>query len=254
MKKALRASLLGEASSVAAPTANALARRGLWDSARKLTRDGWLLALENAPLKLQAQELGLSILEVPKPSRFLRPEIVAYEHFEKEGYVGGWCEGGPILLLIRAAAMDFLHKVNTLGSRNDARKRFTEAQLTIHSDKLDEICAVIDSARLADVLENFREIYADQDIQDYYPGIDNTKMLAIAKALTMPRLAKIAKAIGSDPYRFQAGWPDLTLAREGGDMIWAEVKTTDRLLRSQIDTMSTMRALLPGSVVLVHVS
>lgn len=84
MKKALRASLLGEASSVATPTANALARSGLWDSARKLTRDGWLLALENAPLKLQAQKLGLSILEVPKPSSFLRPEIVAYKHFEKK--------------------------------------------------------------------------------------------------------------------------------------------------------------------------
>lgn len=158
------------------------------------------------------------------------------------------------MLLIRAAALDYLHEVNPFGSRADTCRRFTEAQLTIHSDKLDEICSVIASARLADVLENFSEIYADLFVQDCYPGLDNAKMLAIAQALTMPKLARITRTIGLDPYRLRSGWPDLTLGSKDGVMIWAEVKTTDKLLRSQIDTISTMRHLLPGSILLVHVS
>jgi len=254
MKKALRASLSGDTDSVGKSTANALKHRGLWECDRKLTREGWLQAVASAPLKLQARKLGLPIVRVQKPSHALKPEIAAYGYFTKRGYLGSWCEGGPVLLLIRAAALDYLHEVNTFGSRSDACCRFTEAQLTIHLEKLDEICSVIATAELSKVIQNFNEIYSYSEISSHYPSLDDAKMLAIAQALTMPRLAKIAKAIGSDPYRFRSGWPDLTLANPDGGMIWGEVKTTDKFHRSQIDTISTMQSILPGQIMLVHVS
>lgn len=254
MKEALRASLSGDTSAFAKSTANALMRRGLWDCERRLTDSGWLLAVESAPLEVQARELGLPIQELKKSRGAPKPEIAAYECFSSKGYVGSWCEGGPILLLIRAAALDYLHAVNPLGSRADACRRFTEAQLTMHSDKLDELCSTIAAARLADVMENFREIYADLEVQETYPGLDNKKMLAIAEALTMPKLSAITEVLGLDPYRLRSGWPDLTLASGDGSMLWAEVKTTDKLLPSQIRTISTVRHLLPGQIMLVHVS
>lgn len=213
-----------------------------------------MCAIESAPLRVQGRELGLPIHELEKSNTTLQPEIAAYEHFASKGYVGSWCEGGPILLLIRAAALDYLHELNTFGSRDDACRRFTEAQLTIHSDKLAELCSIIAAARLADVMENFREIYADPEVQETYPGLDSIKMVAIAEALTMPKLSAITQVLGLDPYRLRAGWPDLTLASGDGSMLWAEVKTTDKLLRSQIDTISTVRHLLPGRIILVHVS
>ena len=254
MRKALQASLSGNVDNIGTATAKALLRRGLWSAERNLTREGWLHAVANESLEVQSNALELPIKELKNWSWTRRPEISAYEHYASEGFIGSYCEGGAILLLIRAAALNYLHEINTFGSRGDAVRRFTEAQLAIHSDKLDKLCHVVKNASLFEVRENFREIYRDPYVQDWYPGLDDEKMLAIASALSMSCLSKITRAIGSDPYRFRKGWPDLTLANSKGKMIWAEVKTTDKLLTSQIDTISNFRHLMPGEIILVHLN
>lgn len=205
-------------------------------------------------MKVQARELKVPIRNVEGLVFKGHPENTAYEYFAGEGFTGSYCEGGAILLLIRAAALDYLHRLNPFNSRRDARTRFSEAQLTIHSEHLEQICSVIADTSIAQVEENFAEIYTDGDTKHYYPGLDNVKIRKIARALTMPKLSRTAQAIGEDPYTLRSGWPDLTLVNSDGDLVWAEVKTTDKLHRSQINTIFTMRHLLPGRLLLVHLS
>jgi len=54
-----------------------------------------------------------------------------------------------------------------------------------------------------------------------------------------------------DPYTYRSGWPDLTMVRDGS-LLWAEIKTSDRLHMSQIVTLSRMKDLLPGLIQIVQ--
>lgn len=252
MRTALRQLLAGNFEDVNRNTTNALHRRGLVGEHNRLTHEGWTLAVEASVLSVQCAEMGLEVIKLHGLDFKGQPENAAYEYFATQGFIGGSCEGGALLLLIRAAALDYLHKVNTFGSRVDACNRFTEAQLWIHKDKISEICSAIELAKPSDIAENFCEIYLNPEICEIYPRLDSEKILAIASALTMPCLSSIVRAIALDPYTFRSGWPDLTIVDKGGNFLWTEVKTTDKLHRSQITTITEMRSLLPGKVVVVH--
>jgi hypothetical protein len=179
------------------------------------------------------------------------PELAAYQHFSSLGYSGGYCEGGPILLLIRAAALDILARLNTFGSRPDACTRFTEAQLTILKDDTYLILNAIRSANSHQVVRNFSEIYSALMVQEWYPGLTPAAIAALFDTLGTERLAQITSAIMEDPYSYRAGWPDLTMTN-GTEMLWAEIKTTDRLHMSQITTLYRMKPLLPGRITVVQ--
>ena len=55
------------------------------------------------------------------------------------------------------------------------------------------------------------------------------------------RLGDIAGRIFSDPYAYYHGWPDLMVMDGSGQLIFWEVKTTDRLRAAQIITIMDMR-------------
>jgi hypothetical protein len=71
-------------------------------------------------------------------------------------------------------------------------------------------------------------------------------MASLFIALGSERLAQITAAIMEAPYSYRAGWPDLTMTN-GEQMLWAEVKTTDRLHMSQISILHRMKPLLPAT-------
>jgi hypothetical protein len=52
----------------------------------------------------------------------------------------------------------------------------------------------------------------------------------------------IAKRFAGDAYAYRAGWPDITAIRDG-EVLFREVKTTDKLHRSQLETIGCV--LLP---------
>ena len=179
------------------------------------------------------------------------PEYAAWRHFSSIGYSGAYCEGGPILLLIRAAALDVLTSLNTFNSRQDACSRFTEAQLTIHQEHSNLILSTIRSADTVHVVRSFNEIYTSLLVQECYPGLTAEAMASLFIALGSEMLAQITAAIMEAPYSYRAGWPDLTMTN-GEQMLWAEVKTTDQLHMSQISTLHRMKPLLPGCVRVVQ--
>ena len=171
-------------------------------------------------------------------------------HFLDQGFVGAYCEGGPVLLLIRAAALDVLAQFNHFG-RSDACTRFTEAQLTIYKESSELILNAVRNADVAQVESHFKEIYMFPQIPEYYPGLTEGIMSSFFAAIGAERLAQITAAIMENPYSYRAGWPDLTMVK-GSDMLWVEIKTTDRLHISQIMTIFRMKPLLPGNIRVVQ--
>ena len=63
------------------------------------------------------------------------------------------------------------------------------------------------------------------------PAIDKGILVAIWHAMSPNMLAQFAQHIFEE-YSYRAGWPDLTLVREG-NLRFIEVKTTDKFHASQ---------------------
>jgi len=253
IKASLRAALVGNSSSLGGNTLRALKIRGLIDSCGGLTKDGWRQAVLLSKLSTQCEQLEIPIREIEGLNYESHPEQVAWLHLKEDGYEGSYCEGGAVLIMIRAAALDVLASLNTFGAREDACNRFTEAQLKIHEGRIPEITAAIEQASLDSVLKNFHEIYRSPMVQETYPDLTESCIGALFTAIGPKRLRKIAEAIAENPYQYRAGWPDLTLSKDD-KMLWAEVKTTDKLHMSQIITIGRMKSLLPGEVCVLHLA
>ena len=127
MKSALREMLEADAGEVNCGTLKALIGRGFVDSDMQLTVEGWKQALVISALPRQCAHLGIGLERLEGLNFSGNPERTAWKYFFENGYTGSYCEGGALLLLIRAAALDTLERLNPFRSREDACLRFTEA-------------------------------------------------------------------------------------------------------------------------------
>lgn len=204
-----------------------------------------LAAFLKLPLSLQCKALDMP-LEVITLQRcggqwivagvpHKRPEDAALAHLRSNGWEGLACEGTAVLMLMKAACLDHLARINTFGSRADACMRFFEAQCIIHRDNAPEIVRDIEQATEAVVRTNLAEIVAQPDYLTIYPMMDADALIGVWHAITPSGLATFARRIFDDP-SFRAGWPDVTIAREG-NVRFVEVKTTDKLHASQRDVI-----------------
>ena len=232
-------------------TRRALFRRGLITHDGSLTQDGWRTAVACERLVDQCKHLKIRYEHLAGLRPGQRPEYEAWRHYTGLGYSGCHCEGGAILLLIRAASLDALTRLNSFNSREDACTRCTEAQMVIHADRFAEIRSAIEIAGSSHVADAFDEIYGYDIVREYYPNIQRDAFLALFEAIGSFRLAMIADVIMTAPYTYRKGWPDLTMTR-AGEVLWVEVKTTDKLHASQIVTITRMRRVLPGEIHVVQ--
>lgn len=212
--------------------------------------DAWFVEIAKLPLAEQCLQLGITYERLEDFPYGRKPEIDAFNHFSSQGFVGSFCEGGPVLLLIRAAALNVLAQLNFSG-RNDACTRFTEAQLTIYKANSELILNAVQNTSNVEIEKHFKEIYMFRQIPSYYPGLTPSLMTSLFAAIGAQQLAQITAAIMENPYRYRSGWPDLTMIK-GSDMSWVEIKTSDRLHVSQIMTISRMKPLLPGNIRVVQ--
>lgn len=106
--------------------------------------------------------------------------------------------------------------------------------MTINRDRIGEIGDAIGAADRSTVVRNFERIYA-AGVDQYYPGVsvEFIEQLHIALAAKLPA---IFARFSSDAYCYRAGWPDLTAVR-GQDVRFREVKTSDKLHGSQLETI-----------------
>lgn len=179
-------------------------------------------------------------------------EDAALAHFAADGWSGAAAEGGLVLTLIKAASFA------RLATRN--ADTFIEAlyhqNVAFDEDRFDPK-ALVDTVRRAtrdQLANNWNVISATAGTTPaFYPKVTWSHVEGLFDALTNKRLAEIAAVFATAPYDLRAGWPDLTLWRDGRIM-FAEVKSpTDQMHASQSRLISTVLVPLGFDTVLLEV-
>jgi len=194
-------------------------------------------------LAKQCESLSLDLKDI-HISYEVNPELALLAHFENMGYVGSYNEGVTILTVLKALMLDKLTKYNTFNDRNDACCRYLEAQLTILKEKTDELISSIAYTDKKSFLKNIKEIAAQNFIVNEHPDLSIECCESLFDAIDTHVFIRLAKKIAEDPYTFRKGWPDLTIVK-GEDVQFIEVKTTDKLHKSQLKTIPEMKKILP---------
>ncbi len=161
------------------------------------------------------------------------PEELVLERFRAAGQVGCWCEGGSINLLMKAATLEVLARRNAFNDRQDAVRRFFEAQCTILSAYQAEVIASIAIVNELTFSTAAAELCTDAFIRSTYPRVTAGFLLLLWGVLGRDRLSTIATKFFEKPYDYRAGWPDLTLV-DGCGVHFVEVKTSDKMHPSQV--------------------
>lgn len=196
------------------------------------------------PLDQQCDSMSFDfkVLEIVYDNR---PEDTALEYFREQGYTGTSNEGSMFQNVLKALMLDELEKFNTFRSREDACSRYLEAQLTINQAHLKEIIGTISHTTRERFIDNLEEVI--EKVRE--AGLDNGLSLETGVAIfdAMPRetLIKLATKFSEDPYEYRKGWPDLTLVKDH-EIKLVEIKTTDKLHRSQLVTIPMLNDILPN--------
>ena len=161
-----------------------------------------------------------------------RPEQIVAAYIEGTGAQTSWCEGGSLNLLIKAAALDILAERNIFHDRQDAVRRYLEAQLTLLKEHKEQVLANIHAIDQRTLARNIDEILVDEFIREAYPRVTAAFVHSLASTVAPQFLALVAELFFDKPYECRAGWPDITVVGDG--LRFVEVKTTDLLHESQI--------------------
>ena len=175
----------------------------------------------------------------------IRPEDSALEYFKEQGYIGTSNEGSMFQNVLKALMLDELARLNTFKSRDDACSRYLEAQLTIQQDNLEGIIGSILQTTREKFIANLEEIISKLRGTSLDNGLSLEAGIAIFDALPRETLTKLATKFSEDPYGYRKGWPDLTLIR-GDEIRLIEIKTTDKLHKSQLITIPMLNQILPN--------
>jgi hypothetical protein len=237
-------------------TIKSLIKRELIAENRTLTHEGWLQAMKFLSLKKQCELLELQC-DIQKWEKDTKPECHAFDFFTKHGFVGSYCEAGGIGLVLKSLSLDALTATNVF--KNDPEIARTRACLggivvLAHKDN-DELEMVYEDIRRTDkakFLASCEEILQYDMIHEWYPGLTIEFASAMFEALTKEIYVKIAKWI-SISTEHRNGWPDLTLVKNG-KIKFVEVKTSDKLHRSQLITMPALKNKLELDVSILKLS
>lgn len=202
------------------------------------------LKLPKASLAQQCEGIGWSLIDLPAQKHDKRswsidggkaglPEEVVGRMYASSGAHVSFCEGGSVLLLMKAAALETLAKRNTFSDRSDAIARYLEAQLTILTEHTTEIVETVRSITPDALARNVNELAENSTLRSFFPRVDPEFMLELYKQMGSDKLADLLLAFSVAPYDYRAGWPDLILL-SNGSMKFIEVKTSDKLLDTQL--------------------
>ena len=209
------------------------------------------------PLVEQCAELSIDCFET-KLDYVGRPEQALLANYKSLGYVGVCCEGGGILTVLKALLLDELAEFGEFdmldkcyegftcnySNRDSARWSYLEGQFVSYHDKIDEAIVAIDKIPKSRFISNFKELVTDPGVLPQCPGLSVDFANAFFDAVGRKTFIKVAQKFAENPYTYRNGWPDLTLIKDSV-ICFIEVKTSDKLIESQIVTISAMKELLP---------
>lgn len=199
---------------------------------------------KKSSLAAQCQEIGWSLTTInarridkkywsTEFSSGLHPEEVVANTVLADGDRCSWCEGGSINLMLKAAMLDVLAYRNPFNKRDDAVSRYLEAQLTILTEYKSELIDCATSISDTEFKSNISEICTNSSINAYYPRVQQDFLYVLAETIPVSLRIRLLQTYMLKPYDYRAGWPDLTVIRNG-ELSFIEVKTTDRLHESQL--------------------
>jgi hypothetical protein len=105
----------------------------------------------------------------------------------------------------------------------------------------------VENSTRSSIAGNFEEIISHSFVQACYPGLNTSTACALYSALGSYRLHKLAELIFTDPYTYRNGWPDLTLV-QNNMLLFVEVKTTDKLHKSQLTSFPAIRKAIDADI------
>lgn len=203
-------------------------------------------------LESQCEKIGVDLKEI-ELDYSARPEDATLEYFKKQGFVGSSNEGITVQTVLKALMLDKLAEVNTFQDRSDACCRYLEAQFTTHKDISREIISTIKDVSPKSFKKNIREILSQSFISSEYPELSEEVCIALFEAIDVEVFISLAERFSEDSYNYRSGWPDLTLVR-GKEVRFVEVKTTDKLHKSQLSTVPMLKSVLPYDISVLRVS
>lgn len=211
--------------------------------------------LERLSLNAQCAALSIPVHTIPlEKSRegwradgriYRKPERAVYALLANEGYSGGWIEGQSIQLLMHAAVLDYAlaHYPDNKRYGDDMllRTQFHAVADQMH-EHAEELVRTIELATRPVVAHRLEQLLA---MANSVIDLDTSAaaLMALWDGLGSAGIAKLAHPLVRDPWYFRVGWPNLTVVRDG-NLRFIEVKTTDTLMASQLDTIREL--LLPA--------
>lgn len=221
----------------------ALYNRGYIENDNLLTEEGRNYVISILPLQEQCKALDIKLNEISLTINE-KVESTALNYFNELNYIGTSIEGNAIFTILKCLILDKLSEYNYFNSREDACRRYLEAQLIILQDKS---CEIIEYAKIVDrniYLNNVKEILEDP----FSKSILNDFTIEFAEKfydeIDKKLLITLLSTICGNPYLYRSGWPDLTLVKDN-EIKFVEVKSKDKLHDSQIITIQKMKELLP---------
>jgi hypothetical protein len=228
-----------------ASTRKALELRGLIDANGVMTCAGRICGMSSMSLEEQCCELGLPLRQV-STGDFRAPEKHALNLAREEGWQGAPYEGTTLLFLLKSVLFPTLvclfrsklplwsaEEIVDLVARGYYEglvSKLKDPEVRLLAEGV--FCATEDTIRLG--FERCKS--ASLDLAVAHQDLTLDLILNLYNSLGTDTLFGLVLLLQSDPYKYRKGWPDLTLVR-GGEVLFAEVKTSDRLHESQLETI-----------------
>ena len=157
-------------------------------------------------------------------------ERAAADVYASRGWSGDHGEGGLMLSLVKAASIRTLPAAYASAFIEGLYYHPTPTGVPSPAAMLGNVA----SASLDDVLRTYEALAVGPGATPYFfPTVTRSKIVGLFETLGRDRLHAIASRFADAPYDFRAGWPDLTLWKDG-EIIFREVKAPgDRFHASQ---------------------
>ena len=202
-------------------------------------------------LEKQCAKLSLPLKEI-KLDYSGKPEPALLSYFEAQGYTGSFIEGYTLLTVLKALMLDMLSELNSFDDRSDACARYLEAQFVILEDDLDCIINSIKDISKEKYLDNLKEIINNPFVKSHHPDLSYDCCEALFDAIEKDTFLSVARKFSEDPYKYRNGWPDLIIVKDQ-EVKFIEVKTSDKLTKSQLLTIPIFKEILPYEFIVFRV-
>lgn len=212
-----------------------------------LTNEGLVQAICSLSLARQCRLLSVP-LEEWDTDVAAHPELAMCKRLAIHGHHVVWSQGEVMRLVLFFAGDRVLWPaVRSAFKRDaDAGDWYRMLPLGYLLQVADQFVEAVFSASEADIRTGYRRVRSFQDwacsrFMKDETLFDEDRAVAFYYGLSKQVWQRLARTFLSDPMAFSHGWPDIELVKKGR-YLGVEVKTSDRLSRSQVITMG---ALLP---------